>query len=425
MELRNFTQAWWGGLLLRGWVCAAPAVVAEATPPVSLSSAPPAVTQSGVPSGPDAAALAKTLASLTAEEWAALPPELRAELEALKPPAWQVGATVNLAAGWRDNPLLSAVAAEGRAFLRSQLETFLWQLPKGAWEGVAFLNGDVTRYLRPMPELAGEQAWFGHGELRWQPRPAVRATLSLQGYFQDQVFDLSATETERVVARLRVHGSVIGGEVRVAPASPVAFAALVQSHESRYRGYSEDFGEAKVGGRLIWTPAPPVSLTVSLLSREREYDARPAYTLGGRPLAGTQLSLHQDEMEVKLQFSRGRWTSATTVLGLENRDGGSGYFDYDERRGRWSLEWKKEPWRVALEASGVRYRYRVQTVGVGFDPPKRRRDDVEVTLRTERGLGPRWTLFAEAQAERSRSNEENASYTQTTIMAGLAFTPSP
>ncbi len=378
---------------------------AEATPVV-----PPSLTS-----------LSTTLASLTEEELAALPPELRAELEALKLPVWQVGGTVRASAGWRDNVLLSSVDADDRFFLRGQLETFGWRLPKGDWEWVGFLNGDVTRYLDPPSEIAGEQEWFAHAEVRWQPRPAVRATLTTQGYFQDQVFDLSATEAERLVARLRVQGAMAGGEVRVSPSSVISLTAFGQGHRSDYREFQEDFDEGKVGGRLVWTPSGGVTLTASLLSRRRDYAERPEYTAGGRALTGTLLSLTQQEVELKAQFSRGSWSTSLVVLGLENRDDASGYFDYDERRARLALAWKKERWRLSLEGAGVRYLYRVQTVGTGFDPPRRRREDAEVSMRAERSVRERWTLFAEGRWERSRSNEENASYATKALLAGAAF----
>lgn len=371
---------------------------------------------------PSLTSLSATLASLTEEELAALPPELRAELEALKLPTWQAGGTARASVGWRENLLLSSVDADDRFFLRGQLETFGWRLPKGAWEWLGFLNGEVTRYLDPPPEIAGEQEWFAHAEIRWQPRPALRATLTTQGYFQDQVFDLSATEAERLVARLRVQGMMASGEFRVSPSSVVSLTAFGQGHRSDYREFREDFDEGKVGGRLIWTPAGGVTLTASLLSRRRDYAERSEYTAGGRALTGTLLSLTQQEAELKAQFSRGSWSTSLVVLGLENRDDASGYFDYDERRARLALTWKKERWLVSLEGAGVRYRYRVQTVGTGFDPPKRRRDDTEVSVRAERSVREHWALFAEGRWERSRSNEENASYATKALLAGVAFT---
>ena len=371
---------------------------------------------------PSLSSLSATLASLTEEELAALPPELRAELEALKLPTWQAGGAVRASAGWRDNLLLSAVDAEDRLFLRGQLETFGWRLPQGAWEWVGFLNGDVTRYLDPPPEIAGEQEWFAHAEVRWQPRPALRATLTTQGYFQDQVFDLSATEAERLVARLRVQGAMAGGEVRVSPSSKISLTAFGQGHRSDYQEFREDFDEGKVGGRLTWTPSDGVTLTASVLSRRRDYAERPVYTAGGRPLTGTLLTLTQQEAELKAQVSRGSWSASMVVLGLENRDDASGYFDYDERRARLALTWKKTRWQYSLEGAGVRYLYRVQTVGTGFDPPKRKRDDTEALIRAERSLRERWTLFGEGRWERSRSNEDNASYTMKALLAGVAFT---
>jgi len=410
LVVRTLISRIWLLGLLGGMVASEPPslIAAEATP-----TPPPS---------PSLASLSATLASLTEEELAALPPELRAELEALKLPTWEAGGTIRASAGWRDNLLLSSVDADDRFFLRGQLETFGWRLPKGAWEWVGFLNGEVTRYLDPPPEIAGEQEWFAHAEVRWQPRPALRAALTAQGYFQDQVFDLSATEAERLVARLRVQGLMAGGEVRVSPSSVISLTAFGQGHRSDYREFAEDFDEGKAGGRLIWTPSGQVTLTASLLSRRRDYAERSEYTAGGRPLTGTLLSLTQQEAELKAQFSRAAWSASLVVLGLENRDYASGYFDYDERRARLAVTWKKDRWLYSLEGAGVRYLYRVQTVGTGFDPPKRKRDDTEVLFRAERSLRESWTLFAESRWERSRSNEENASYATKALLAGVGFT---
>ena len=158
----------------------------------------------------DPARLAATLVTLTPEQWEALPPELREQLQAMLGPTWLWGATLRMGAEWRDNVLLSPVSPASRSLLRGQLESYLWRRPSGAWEWLGFLNGDVGRLLQPLPELAGEQEWFGHLESRWTPRPGWRAAWTGQAYYQDQVFDLSATETERFVARMRVRGARTG-----------------------------------------------------------------------------------------------------------------------------------------------------------------------------------------------------------------------
>jgi hypothetical protein len=78
-----------------------------------------------------------------------------------------------------------------------------------------------------------------------------------------------------------------------------------------------------------------------------------------------------------------------------------------------------------MEAGGSSSRYDVQTVGIGFDPPLRRRDHRELRLRAERVLDPRWTLFAEASEERSRENEAGATYRVRLLAFGVSRTWEP
>jgi hypothetical protein len=385
--------------------------------------------QLATPAVLDPARLAATLATLTPEQWEALPPELREQLQAMLGPTWLWGATLRMGAEWRDNVLLSPVSPASRSLLRGQLESYLWRRPSGAWEWLGFLNGDVGRLLQPLPELAGEQEWFGHLESRWTPRPGWRAAWTGQAYYQDQVFDLSATETERFVARMRVRGARTGMDL-TAPL-PGAFALIVGAkvHCSDYADFAEDFTEGEGAATLRWRleGGEKGSLTVDLgwRSRRREHPDRNQYTVGGRPLPGTQLEFRQDEVRGETTLLRGPWTLSLDAYGMENRDQASGYFNYTERGGQLTLERAADRWRVLMEGGASRSRYELQTVGVGFDPPLRRRDHRELRVRVERILGPRWTLFAEASEERSRENEAGGTYRARLVSLGVARTWEP
>jgi hypothetical protein len=166
------------------------------------------------------------------------------------------------------------------------------------------------------------------------------------------------------------------------------------------------------------------SLTVDLgwRSRRREHPDRNQYTAGGRPLPGTQLAFRQDELRGEATLNRGPWTLSLEGYGMENRDQASGYFNYTERGGQLTLERAADRWRLLMEAGGSWSRYEVQTVGIGFDPPRRRRDNRELRARVERTLSPRWSLFAEAREERSRENEGGGTYRARLVLLGVART---
>lgn len=402
------------------------AVPGFSAPVVPVASQTPAAE---APAAFDAARLAATLATLTPEQWAALPPELRDELQALLGPAWVWGATVRVGAEWRDNVLLSPVSPTARTLLRTRLESYLWRRPAGAWEWLGFLNGNVGRLVDPLPELAGEHEWFAHAEGRWTPRPGWRVGLTAQSYYQDQVFDLSATETERLVARMRVRGARAGVDVTVPLPRDLIWVAGAKAHRSDYADFAEDFTEAESHTTLRWRSDRGAgrSLEVDLgwSERRRTHPDRNAYTAGGRPLLGTQLEFRINEAKLETTLIRGTWTGSVAIVGLSNRDLASGYFNYTEHGIQLTLERTTPDWRVALEAEGSRSRYDVQTVGIGFDPPLRRRDHRELRLRAERVLSPRWTLFAEASEERSRENEAGGTYRARLLAFGVARTWEP
>jgi len=408
---------------------AATATATAAATAATAATAAAAATVATVPAGEtvpplDLAGLAATLASLTPEQWAALPPELREELQAILGPAWVWGATVRLSAEWRDNVLLSPVSSTARALGRAQLESYLWRRPAGAWEWLGFLNGDVARLVERLPELAGEQEWFGHLEGRWTPRPGWKAVLTAQAYFQDQVLDLSATETERFVARMRVKGGRAGADLTVPLRGAWALVAGSRAHRSDYVEFAEDFTEGEGSAALRWRvqrgEERALETTLGWTERRRTHPDRNQYTAGGRPLPGTRLRFRIEEARLETKVVRGAWSGGVVLTTLLNRDLASGYFDYAERGVRLTLERATPRWRVTAEAGGTQSRYDVQTVGIGFDPPLRRRDYRELCLRVERVLNPRWTLFADAGEERSRENEAGGTYRARMLALGVA-----
>jgi len=405
------------------------AATATAAAATAATAAATVATVATVPAGEtvpplDLAGLAATLASLTPEQWAALPPELREELQAILGPAWVWGATVRLSAEWRDNVLLSPVSSTARALGRAQLESSLWRRPAGAWEWLGFLNGDVARLVERLPELAGEQEWFGHLEGRWTPRPGWKAVVTAQAYFQDQVLDLSATETERFVARMRVKGGRAGADLTVPLRGAWAWVAGGRAHRSDYVEFAEDFTEGEGSAALRWRvqrgEERSLETTLGWTERRRTHPDRNQYTAGGRPLPGTRLRFRIEEARLETKVVRGAWSGGVVLTTLLNRDLASGYFDYAERGVRLTLERATPRWRVTAEAGGTQSRYDVQTVGIGFDPPLRRRDYRELCLRVERVLNPRWTLFADAGEERSRENEAGGTYRARMLALGVA-----
>lgn len=349
----------------------------------------------------------------------------RTEPAEIPPPrSWELTAQLKTAAGHKDNLLLSSVRREASAFAQAEAEVFWWRLPDGRFEAIAFANSTRTRFLGSASHPDESQS-FAHAEARWFPGPSLDASASLEGYHLDQVFDLSASDAERVTARLNVLGATAIASLRwrVKPRTWVELRPGLQ--RDRYRDRSDDNWQRTArlssGCSLFGDRA---EATLSLQAQRRDYDTRQRYTVAGRPLAGTGLAFLQRECELGFSFRFGsakNWKSSTTATLSDNDDNGSGYFDYARGALRHELSWSGRLWKMRAVARAGRYEYRVQTVGIGINPPHRRKDELLWQLRCERTLTSRVVLFAEGDWERSRSNDPLADYGCRTLASGLGW----
>jgi hypothetical protein len=183
-------------------------------------------------------------------------------------------------------------------------------------------------------------------------------------------------------------------------------------------------GEGTV--RLGWQPRPAWELSVGGTRQQRHYEHRELYNPYGRPISGTRLTVTEDQGEARCEHTwpgmGGEWKSVTRLGLLRYYDHGSGYFDYRQRHVSQRLTWTGKGWECELEARLRRLRWDLQTGGIGIDPPARRKDETRLELRVERTLTPRWKIFAQASVERSRCNEEVASYLAHSGQLGLRWT---
>jgi hypothetical protein len=349
-----------------------------------------------------------------------LPPELQAELDKLLR-TWQPSAAARTSLGWRDNVLLSPFDPIERGFARGELEAMLLRPMQNRWEFISFLNGDVLRYFSPPPEAGGEQQWSLHTEGRWQPVKPARLALKAAGYLRDMVIDLSETEALRVVAPTRVRGGYATAATRVT-LGQFQVEPSVQVKRTDYRDYSGDYDEVRSGGRVEWRRSDALAISAGWFESHRGYDERTQFSASGRPLSGSRLRFRQKDGELKVRTGwagGGEWKVTAYIGRLENRDRASGYFDYDQKRGRLDVDWTHASWRINLNADARRMDYLLQTVGAGLTPPPRISDDHEITLRTERELNSSWMIFGEHRWERSRSNEIEFRFKANTVLAGV------
>lgn len=299
---------------------------------------------------------------------------------------------------------------------------------------IAFVDGDVLRYISPPPGLSGEDQVIGHVEGRWQALSWLRASLKAVGFAQSTFIDPSISEgAQEPPLWVRFKGGNITFSTRITLPAGFALEPSLQGKAIRYREYAGDYNESRPGIRLSWTRNGRLELSAAYFQSTRRYAQLTQSTAGNRPLPGQLLSLHQREAEVRAATkfdALGKWTIATALGRLENRDRSRGFLDYDQDRIRVDTSYERSRWSVTFSADARRLDYLVQKVGAGLvsERPARIAEGYGLDLRIEREFSERWSAFAENRWERNRSNVVDDdgvrpfSYTTNTALVGVKRT---
>lgn len=347
--------------------------------------------------------------------------ELEAFLAAL--PKWNVSSAVAASYGFKDNLLLSFTAPERSPFVRSSAEFMLWRIPQDQFDFSFFGEVAATNYTAGKTVKDDAKVW-----LRSDPGYRVGETLTfslpITGFYYDQVFDVSDTEVERLVAELKVTGVMVGPQIRwdFHPAWWIEAQGVAQRKRYDDHAYDADIGEGIV--RVGWTRGGWLETYVSGAQRWRDFDTRSQFSAAGRELSGTALKISEREGEFGFEITwdeSARWKTETRASVLEFRDNGSGYFNYREQRVAQELKWTAERWEVRVAGTAGRLDFDVQTVGIGINPPAQVRDEFLGELLVDRKLNERWTIFGRYTWERSRSNDPVASYTVNEGLLGMRW----
>lgn len=336
---------------------------------------------------------------------------------------WTASSTAETSVGFKDNLLLSASAEERSAFLRVSASFLLLRATTGRLDCSLFTQVDATRYFSGEAVKHDARAWLQtEVGYRWGER--FKVALPVTAYHSDQVFDVSDTEAERLVAALKVTGASAGPLARwnFRPDAWVEAQATGERKSYADGSNSGDVGEGAL--RLGWKPRARLELRLGAVRRWRGFDRRATYSAAGRELAGTRLRIAEQDWEGRADLgwdTAGRWRSVARAGHLSYRDNASGYFNFHQARVAHELEWRSGAWLCRLVTEAKRVEFDVQTVGFGLAPPPRIKDEFLGELRVERSLGRRWTLLAGATWERTRSNDTVASYVVNEGLLGLRW----
>lgn len=325
---------------------------------------------------------------------------------------WSFTAAASASVGYNDNLLLSFSNAERSAFTRGGLELLLWRVPRGRVDYFAFLNAEGTRYSSGESVHAESEAFAG---IEWRYRRDDRWSVQVdaEGYYLDQVFDISDTNITRVVADLKVSGLKAGPTVHWNLRSWLWLEGAVKATRERYEDGLNDASIRESIARLGVKPGSRVELAIDASEVRRDFDSRTRYTIGGRPTTG-ELVVHERQLDGKatIEWGSGRhWKTVTRGGGLEYLDNGSGYLNYRQRHLGLDIDWSVGAWSMNLAGETRLKTYEVQTAGTGLAPlPALLKEEYVATARVERRFSRNWTWFGEYRWERTRSNDRINEY---------------
>ncbi len=341
--------------------------------------------------------------------------ELQALLNAVQP-TWTTSTGVHVGGGYRDNLLLSRTNPAHSGFTRAGVEALVWHVPRAKVDYFAFLNADYTRYFTKATDQFGglvdhEAQAFAGIEWRYRNPGRVNLTLDGQGYFLDQVFDISDPSVTRDIQALKVKGVKVGPTVRLWLWRSLWAEGDIMFDRQKFDDGLNDASIREATGRLGWTPNDRIELSVGGTERRRDFDRRPRIS-ASRILSGL-LVVHEREAEGRLELTLGgarHWTTHTRAGVRHYIDNAVGYLNFHDRHAAQELEWSANAWLVHAEVELRRKQYESQFAEGGSNPPPVVKNEFVGVLRVERKLSPRWTIYAEFNDERSRSNDAIASY---------------
>jgi hypothetical protein len=312
-------------------------------------------------------------------------------------------------------------------FARGSFEALAWHLPKGRFDGFGFVNGEYTRFFRRTTDFFGtvvdhEAMAFAGGELRFRQSERLTATLDLQAYHLDQIFDISDTSVLRAIEALKLDGAKVIPGLRLGIWRQFWIEG---SASGELQKFQDGFNDARLGewtGRLGWGKAERLEIAVSATERRRRFLRRHEETARGTSLDLFGINEHELGATVRAAIGASRhWKTLSRAAVLEYHDIGTQTLNYRQNALRQEIEWSAGRWLVRATGEYRHRRYANQTVGEGLTPEATFRDETSASLRLERKLSERWTAFAEAAAERSRSNDELAAYRTREGLLGLRW----
>lgn len=342
--------------------------------------------------------------------------------EDFKIPLWYKAINVRGGMGYKDNVLLSRTGAKSSAYWKSGLDALVYRLPTHGWQFNCFATGDDLRYF-DTTAVDNEQVAIAAAQLAKDWGRQWKTTLAVNYMFQNQVFDVSTTQTNQFnIGKVVGHGLTGRWSVRKdvgACWAEAEFSLLRQWLDAPLDDYWQG-APRLVAGRQYGTGS---DVSVSYQWSHLAYDTREEVDATGRLRPGTALrfQLHAADLNWHHVWDRARRWHLMTGVGVDmNQDSRDGYFDYWNYRASGALKYRTENWEVRGQARIGYYDYPVQRISPSdSSSPKRHRTLISAGVHAERKLAKSLKVFADYAHDRSLSNLDFDQYRANVVSAGL------
>lgn len=333
---------------------------------------------------------------------------------------WDRTFNVRTGFGYKDNVLLSPARLQDSSYFLSGFDIMLLRLPIDGPQFLLFVTGDDYRYLDD-PGVDKEQSFVAVSKIEQEFAAHWKAALGLDYFYQNQVFDVSATEADLTTVQLQAH------TIRATPSierklGRVYHLKLELPVNRQYlREPLDDYWEA--GPKLAFQRdyGRRSMLWVSYEFEERWYDDRHETDREGFSIPGTSLRFDQHEIELGNRHywdEKRRWRTDSKFAVEFNRDNGSGFFDYDRYQFSQQFRYTAPKWMVRAQGKVSYYDYSIQRASADRSET-REFTTVAVTLRGERTLIKSLKLFAEYNFEQALSNRALHEYEANSVFGGI------
>ena len=347
-------------------------------------------------------------------------------LEADLPPLsiWSQSVTLRAASGYKDNVLLSHLGAQASAFWLTGLDAMVFRLPTDGREFSFMFSGEDIRYFSS-PDADHEQTFFALAQGRVPLGDGWDLGLAAQYFYEDQVLDVSATETGLGTILVRGHGLTLRPGLRRDLGHGVMLEVEFEANRQYLAAPLDDYWEGgpKLALRKSYGNRSEIGLSYEM--DRRFYDHRPQLDEFGFELAGTSLAFQTQRTELlwHQNWDHDRHWGSTLRGGVDiNRDNSSGYFDFKKYFVSAQMSVDLGTWHFQPRAVFGVYDYDVQVAG--FTDTSyflRRKMTLLLNCRVEKQLSRKLKVFGEVENERSQGNEDDDKYRVNRVFGGLSW----